>query len=188
MNTDLSDPFSWPQLVGYGATLFGVAGFLQKNDNRLRIYITIMSMFLIAHFVLMGSYTAGLSALIASSRWSLTMVPWVKARGYIFVPFYVFVFLLSAFLTYEHWYDFLPAIASIVGTFALFYLHGLKMRLLLLCGGTFWLVHNILAMSYGPALMECFVLTANSIMIIRMAIAQRRVPEEVKGNSFSRFG
>ncbi len=188
MSPDIADPFSLPQILGYCATILGICGFLQKDDLRLRMFISAMSLFLITHFILMGSYSAALACSLAASRWWLTAFPWVRARGHIFAPIYVSGFAATAYFTYEVWYNILPCVASIGGTFALFYLHKLKMRLVLLFGGLLWCIHNILVMSYGPAIMEAFIIVSNVSMIIRMARENKRLSRAIEDNSVGRFG
>lgn len=188
MSGDITDPLSLPQILGYCATVLGITAFLQKDDMRLRGFISAMSVLLITHFILMGSYTAALSAALAASRWWLTIFPWVRSRGRYFVPFYVCAFLTTAFFTYERWFDLLPPMASIGGTFALFYLHRLKMRLVLMCGGSLWCLHNVMALSYGPAVMEAFMIVSNITMMTRMVLEQRKLSRAVEDNKVSRFG
>ena len=52
------------------------------------------------------------------------------------------------------WLSLLPIAASCIGTFSLFFLHGLRMRALMLVGTGLWLVNNLLVGSIGGTLLE----------------------------------
>lgn len=185
---DLYHPLSLPQILGYIATVFGIIGFQQKDDTKLKLYVLAMSGFIVAHFVLMGSFAAALSAALAASRWGLSIFTAVRARAHIFVPLFVLVFTASGYLTYEHWYDALPPFGSICGTFGLFYFTRLKLRLILLFSGTMWLVHNIASLSYGPIAMESFIFLSNAVMILRFWLEDKKLPRDPKDSFLSRFG
>jgi uncharacterized membrane protein (UPF0136 family) len=185
---NIYDPFSLPQILGYIATIFGIIGFQQKDDTKLKIFVLMMSVFIVSHFVLMGSYTAAISAALAASRWGLSIFVAVRARAYIFVPLFVTLFITSGILTYEQWYDALPPIASICGTFALFYFTRIRLRLMLLFGGSLWLIHNVFALSYGPMMMEGFIFVSNAIMIGRFILENKKLPRDPKDSFLSRFG
>lgn len=146
---NIYDPLSLPQILGYIATIFGIIGFQQKDDTKLKIFVLMMSGFIISHFILMGSYTAAISAALAASRWGLSIFVAVRKRAYIFVPFFVALFIISGALTFAHWYDVLPPLASICATFGLFYFTRIRLRLILLFTSSLWLTHNIFALSYG---------------------------------------
>jgi uncharacterized membrane protein (UPF0136 family) len=128
---DIYDPLSLPQILGYIATIFGIIGFQQKDDTKLKIFVLMMSGFIVSHFILMESYTAAISAGLAASRWGLSIFVVVRKRAHIFVPLFVSLFVISGVLTYEQWYDVLPPAASICGTFALFYFTRIRLRLML---------------------------------------------------------
>lgn len=185
---NIYDPLSLPQILGYIATVFGIIGFQQKDDTKLKIFVLLMSGFIVSHFILMESYTAALSAALAASRWGLSIFVAVRQRAHIFVPFFVALFVISGVLTFEHWYDALPPLASICGTFGLFYFTRIRLRLILLFGGSLWLTHNIFAMSYGPMVMEGFIFFSNAIMIIRFSIENKKLPRDPKDSFLSRFG
>lgn len=68
----------------------------------------------------------------------------------------------------------LPIAASCIGTTALFFLSGLRMRLLMLLGTLLWLVNNLAVGSVGGSLLEATIALTNSWTLWRL---WRRPPE-----------
>lgn len=188
MSGSIYDPLSLPQILGYIATIFGIIGFQQKDDTKLKIFVLMMSGFVVSHFILMGSYTAAASAALAASRWGLSIFVAVRKRAYIFVPLFISLFIICAVLTFRQWYDIFPPMASICVTLGLFYFSRIRLRLILLTGNFLWIAHNFFALSYGPLIMESFLLISNIIMIIRFVVDNKKLPRDPKGSFLSRFG
>jgi len=61
----------------------------------------------------------------------------------------------------ELWWNWLPLLASCIGTLALFLLSGIRMRLVMLLGTGCWLVNNILSGSIGGTALELVILVTN---------------------------
>jgi Bacterial inner membrane protein len=160
----LSDLFSVPQLFGYVAFAFGVACFLQKSDLRFKIYMAIECVAYVIHFWLLGVPTAAASSAVSLGR-SLASIrsqsPWVAA-------FFIALALGMGVWLYTGWLSLLPIMASCIGTTALFFFSGIRMRLLMLVGTTLWVVNNILSGSYGGTALELVILSTNSWTIWRL--------------------
>ena len=60
------------------------------------------------------------------------------------------------------------ALTSVLGTFALFFLKGVQMRLVMLGGTALWLVHNYLVGSLGGTVLEAVLCITNLVTIFRM--------------------
>ena len=158
------DWFSPAQCVGYVAFVLGVSSFLQTDDRRFKLFMTGECLAYIAHFALLGNPTAVASSVVSTIRSALalhTQSPWVAAAV---VVANVSVGLMVA----ERLSDWLPLLASISGTLALFLLKGIPMRLLMLLGTTFWIANNIIVGSIGGTALELVVATVNIYTMIRM--------------------
>lgn len=158
------DWFSPAQCVGYVAFVLGVSSFLQTDDRRFKLLMTGECLAYIAHFALLGNPTAVASSVVSTIRSALalhTQSPWVAAAV---VVANVSVGLMVA----ERLSDWLPLLASISGTLALFLLKGIPMRLLMLLGTTFWIANNIIVGSIGGTALEVVVATVNIYTMIRM--------------------
>lgn len=172
----IDDPFSFAQILGYVAGVLGVLAFQTKNDTRMKITVCCSSVFMISHYFLIGAQAAAFVALLAASRWFLSIFSSVRQYARFLVPLYIGLFILIAFLTYERWFDLLPVISCIAGTFALFYFSGLRFRFIMLGATTLWVIHNALAQSYGSFVMELFLFVSNGSMIIRMILDHKKEP------------
>lgn len=155
--TDLAGWFSPAQFLGYAAFVLGMACFLQTDDRRFKIFMALECAAYIGHFALLGQPTAVASTAVSLGR-SIASLRWrTPAVGVFFV-------LLSAGLgawLFEGWLSLLPIAASCLGTTALFFLRGLRMRALMLLGTLLWLVNNLLVGSIGGSLLEACLALAN---------------------------
>jgi len=60
--------FSPAQVVGYIALALGITAFLQKSDDRLKLFNATQGLVYALHFVLLGNLPASTSALLSSLR------------------------------------------------------------------------------------------------------------------------
>ncbi|MGH1398571.1 MAG: YgjV family protein [Alphaproteobacteria bacterium] len=161
-------PFSYIQIIGYLGMMLGVFAFSQKDDARLKALMVCMTLVLVVHFSLLGSYVAAVSSCLAGSRAGLSLVPFVMRRRHWFAALFVVLTCGLSAYTYTRWIDVFPFFTAIFGTFAFFYLRGVRMRMAFVAIGSLWLTHNVLAQSYGPAVMEVFIMSANLVTIYRL--------------------
>lgn len=165
-----------PQIVGYCAMILGICACLQKDDQKMRIIMSIMGVVITAHFYMLTNYTAASMTLLATSRPLLSLFERIKKYRHILVPIYILLSIGLAYTTYLRWFDLLPMIAAINGTIAFFYMSGFQLRLMMACGGILWLTHNILALSYGPAMMEMCLVSANLFTAYRLYQDKKKPP------------
>lgn len=175
----MTDPlhylFNPAQLFGYAAFVLGVTSFLQKDDRRFKIYMSAECLAYAVHFALLANPTAVASSVISLSRSVLslyTKAPWVA-----FVM--VALNLALGLGLVEAWWNWLPLLASCIGTLALFLLSGIRMRLTMLLGTGCWLVNNILSGSIGGTALELVILITN----LRTIYALRRQEAKAATNA-----
>jgi hypothetical protein len=159
------DWFSPAQCAGYVAFVLGVASFLQTDDRRFKLFMAAECLAYVVHFALLGIPTAVASSTMSLLRSALalrTRSGWVAAA--------IVVINLALGLTLatraSAW---LPLMASCLGTLALFLLHGIPMRLVLLFGTGLWIANNVIAGSVGGTALEVVVALVNITTIRRMA-------------------
>lgn len=156
--------FSPAQLAGYAAFAFGMACFAQTDDRRFKILMALECAAYMLHFALLGQPTAVASTAVSLLR-SLASLkarkPWVGVG-------FVLLSLAAGVWLYQGWVSLLPIAASCIGTTALFFLQGLRMRLLMLCGTLLWLVNNLLVGSIGGSLLEACLVASNVWTICRL--------------------
>lgn len=158
------------QLFGYLAFVLGVASFLQKNDRRFKAFMAAECVAYVVHFLLLGIPTAAASAGVSVARSLLSLVTrsvWVAATV-------VAVNLALGYSLATQWWNWLPLVASCIGTLALFLLQGIRMRVLMLLGTLLWTLNNVLAGSIGGTALELVILATNGYTITRMHRAARQ--------------
>ncbi len=160
-----ADAFSLTQLAGYMAFAFGMACFAQTDDRRFKLFMALECAAYVLHFALLGQPTA-----VASTSVSLLRsVASLKARKPWVGLFFVGLSMAAGVWLYSGWVSLLPIAASCIGTTALFFLSGLRMRLLMLCGTLLWLLNNLLVGSIGGSLLEACLAVSNLWTISRLA-------------------
>jgi hypothetical protein len=153
-----------PQLMGWGAFFLGMASFLQTSDRRFKQWMALECAAYVVHFVLLGQWAASASAAVSLGR-SLAAVHYpYKAVGLVFMA----MSLLCGALLYTSWISWLPITASVLGTFALYFLRDIAMRLVMLCGTVLWLVHNYWVGSAGGTVLEGVLCLVNAVTIWRL--------------------
>ena len=158
------DAISPAQIAGYVAFVLGVICFLQRDDRRFKQTMVAQAISYAIHFAMLGAISSMASALIALLRTvlsmyfnSLRMALVVVAINLAVGPWLVHV-----------WTDWLPLIATCIGTLALFLFKGIRMRLVLLGSTLLWLTNTILIGSIGGTALEVMILTANLVTIWRL--------------------
>ncbi len=162
--------FSTPQIFGYLAFVFGVGCFLQKSDLRFKVFMTIECVSYVIHFWLLGNFTASASSAVSVGR----SVAAIRTRSPWVALLFVCLSLACGVWFFKGWLSLLPIIASCIGTTALFLLHGIRMRLLMLVGTCLWLVNNIASGSIGGTMLETTVGLTNAFTIWRLFRDSRR--------------
>ncbi|MBV8379194.1 MAG: YgjV family protein [Paucibacter sp.] len=162
MTTDWLSP---AQCIGYLAFVLGVGSFLQTSDRRFKLLMTGECLAYVAHFALLGNPTAVASASVSTLRSFLSLH--TRAR---WVALAIVAVNIGFGVALAHrWSDWLPLLASCLGTLALFLLAGIRMRLVMLCGTGLWIANNLIAGSIGGTALELVVAVVNSGTIWRMA-------------------
>ncbi len=147
-----------------------MACFLQTDDRRFKSVMALECAAYIGHFALLGQPTAVASTAVSLAR-SVASLKWrTPAVGLFFIALSLG---LGAWL-FQGWLSLLPIAASCIGSAALFFLQGLRMRALMLLGTLLWLVNNLLVGSIGGTLLEACLAVANLRTIAQLWRAERQ--------------
>lgn len=158
---DLLAPAQW---LGYLALGFGVACFLQTDDRRFKRFMALECLSYVLHFALLGQPTAVASSLVSLAR----SVASLRSRSPLLACFFIGLSLaLGAWLA-TGWVSLLPIAASCIGTTALFFLQGLRMRVLMLLGTLLWVANNLIVGSIGGTALELIVAATNGWTIWKL--------------------
>lgn len=181
MSIDFFAPAQW---VGYAAFVLGVASFLQTSDRHFKRLMTAECAAYVVHFAMLGNPTAVASSLVSMVRSWLslhTASPWVAAAV-------VAVNIALGSWLAEKPTDWLPLVASCLGTLALFLLKGVRMRLLMLVGTACWIANNIIAGSVGGTALELVVAAVNVVTIVRLQRQARQAKQLEAASAVSAGG
>ncbi|MEZ9565872.1 YgjV family protein [Vibrio artabrorum] len=158
----VSDFFA--QAVGLFSFVLGLSTFYQKDDKKLKVVMLLLNINHLIHFLLLGSITSAIGALISALRTCTSMYTKSLWAAGLFV-----VLAISGGISFaQHWYQFLPLAGSIIGTYSIFRLSGIALRVGFLLGAFCWLINNLIIGSIGGTLMEISVIGMNLRTIFRL--------------------
>lgn len=161
---------SLAQALGFVSFGLGISSFYQKNDRRLKIIMFIFNLNHLLHFILLGSMVSALSAALSAMRTGSSIY---TSSKYVAIIFLLAGAGLGLYIT-EHWWDLWPVMGTMIGTFAVFMLKGIPMRIAFLIGACCWLINNIIVGSIGGTLLELTLISVNSLTIYRLMRDQKR--------------
>lgn len=181
MPASLHDLLAPAQLLGYLAFVFGVGSFLQTEDRRFKQFMALECLAYVLHFWVLGQPTAVASSLVSLGR----SVAAMHSRSRWLALMFVGLNLGLGCWLFAGWLSLLPLVASCLGTLALFLLHGIPMRLVMLAGTLCWVANNLIVGSIGGTLLELVVVAVNVATIWRMRrTAAQGGPGAAPGSGF----
>lgn len=159
------------QVLGLVSFGLGILCFYQKEDKKLKIIMLVMQANNVLHFGLLGAWTASLSSVLSVARTGLALRTSSRRLAYLFI----LLSLILGVCVSDRWTDFFPVIGSCFGTYALFCLSGIKMRMAFTCGAVCWLINNMLVGSLGGILLEITLLVVNFNTILRIHRSSKKL-------------
>ncbi|MGU5713664.1 YgjV family protein [Aeromonas taiwanensis] len=168
------DSLWFAQGIGLLACLVGATAFMQRQDSKLRLHLTLNGTLMGLHFLLLGSSVAAINCLLCAVR------NWVSGyyRGLGVMVLFLALAWLLVIPQIGHPAQILTLIGTTLSTYALFRLNGVAMRLCMLCSTVCWLTHNIWAGSIGGILQESIFFVINSHTIFRL---YKTTPQDARG-------
>ncbi|MBC6905965.1 YgjV family protein [Saccharophagus sp. K07] len=160
------------QIFGLLSFTLGILCFYQRDDRKLKIMMLLLQLNNVLHYGLLGAWTASLSSLLSVARTGLAIRTKSRRLAYLFM-------LLSIILGIwvgDHWTDMFAILGSCMGTYAVFCLSGIRMRLAFLLGAVFWLTNNIIVGSLGGTLLESTLIIVNLNTIYRLYRQRQKTP------------
>lgn len=169
--------FSLAQALGFVSFALGISTFYQKDDRKLKIIMLIFNMNHLLHYLLLGSMTSALSAALSAARTGTSIY---TSSRYVAAVFIVLGLSLGLSVS-NHWWDMWPIVGTVIGTFAVFMLRGIAMRIAFLVGGVCWLINNIIVGSIGGTMLEATLICVNLLTMYRLVRDEKKaaIPSEV---------
>ncbi len=159
--------FMLSQFLVVIAILFDLLSFQCQSRKYILSCLVIAGLFISAHFFLLSQWTAASLMLLAVSRYLTSIFTQNKKLQHVFMATAV---LVSA-ITFTGPLSILSCIGSCLQTKAAFCQQDKALRLWMIIGTSFWLIHNALAQSPTAVLMEALFISSNLIGYYRFYIA-----------------
>ncbi len=159
------------QVVGIAATVMIIFSFQCKNAKRIMLFQFAGNVLFALHFLLLGAYTGAALNFVGIFRSALYTQRGKKWADRMIWPF-VFsgVAIGLSVMTWDGVWSLLPMLATAITSFA----HRMKdAKLVRWCSfpaSPLWLVYNIVNMSIGGIVTECFAMTSILIATFRYEI------------------
>ena len=122
------------QSVGLIAFGIGISAFVQKNDHRLRTFLTLYCVVIGCHFFLLGATTAAYAAWLSGLRSFVS----TRTRHVGVMCFFLLIVWVLGVPHITQPIQWLTLIGTTLGTWALYREQGIRMRLLMLMGTVCW--------------------------------------------------
>ena len=152
------------QLFGILSFVLGAVCFLQKDDLRFKYFHIILNINHTLHFYLMDAITSAIATFVSILRTAAS----IKISSVYAAIFFIILILAVAYPWVEHWYNWLAVIGGCFGTYGLFCLTGIPMRLMIMMSSFCWLTSNIIVGSIGGIMLETLVLITNISTMVRL--------------------
>ena len=162
------------QLAGLVALAFCIAGFANKNDDRLMVLLISANVAFALMFAFFESWTASALTVLVILR--ITLARKYQGNWQIMLAMLA-VNLVVAWATWKSITDVFPLAAAVFGTVGMFMLRGIPLRIVLGFAALAWMLNNIVIGSVGGTLAEGMVLVTNIITIIRLYRLQKKYPD-----------
>lgn len=174
---DLSLAAVLGQICGLIALGFCIAGFANKNDDRLMVLLISANVAFALMFAFFQSWTAAALTVLVILRIALAR----KFQGsWRIMAVILAINLLVAAVTWQVPTDIFPLTAAVLGTVGMFMLRGIPLRIVLGLAALSWMLNNIVIGSVGGTLAEGMVLVTNVITIIRLHRLRKKYPDVIE--------
>ncbi|WP_297792590.1 YgjV family protein [uncultured Marinobacter sp.] len=165
------------QICGLIALGFCIAGFANKNDDRLMVLLISANVAFALMFAFFESWTAAALTVLVILRIALAR----KFQGsWRIMAVMLAVNLVVAVVTWRVPTDVFPLTAAVLGTVGMFMLRGIPLRIVLGLAALSWMLNNIVIGSVGGTLAEGMVLVTNIITIIRLYRLKKKYPDVIE--------
>lgn len=158
--------FLMAQICGFVAMGITLAAYLQKEDTFVKKFMMVSVFFWGVHYFLLWIMTGVAIIIIWYIRLILSTKYKKSRRSFVFI---ICITLLSWLYTYSWIISLLPVIASILATYAFFFLEQIRLRISFIWVSLLWLIHNLSIWAIAGILNEIMVQVVLIFTVYRMA-------------------
>jgi len=127
--------------TGLAALLLNVSGLVRSCDRTLRLRGGVAAVLWTLNNLLLGAHTAAALSAVSAGRQAVSSVTHSGSARWRLVAClgFIGISLAAALLTWHGWPTLLVAAAATISNYAMFYLHGRKLRIAVLVASTLWM-------------------------------------------------
>ena len=150
------------QLIGFIYMFFLIYSYFQKTANKLLLYQSLAFLFKGIHYFLIGGMSGAITSVISFIR----NLFFTKVSSKLLMLFFIILYLIIGFITYNGFFSILPVAATIFYSFFV-YIKNLKyLRISNLFISFIWLSYNIYLLSYAGILVQLILIISSVFSII----------------------
>jgi len=138
--------------------------FSRKRDTQFKGWLVGQNLLYAIHFFLMGNLAAMVGSTLSSTRTLLSLY----TRSLVVIAILLTANVLLGFWVVKAAWNVIPLTATAIATVAMFRLHGLQLRCVMLLCTILWLINNILTGSIGGTAMESMIAVMSCFTIFRL--------------------
>ena len=154
-------------IIGLCAALVNIYAFFSIADSKIKKILAINSIFFGIHFYMIGAFVACACSIVSGLRFYMALNIKNRKQWIYFALFYVLAGLIEV-NNFSGIFA-LPIIASILGTYSVFNLSGIRMRLCFICGTMCWLVYHSSFLNFSLIMMESIILLGHITVMWRLS-------------------
>ena len=151
-------------MFGHAALLVSLVTFSRKRDTQFKGWLVGQNLLYAIHFFLMGNLAAMVGSTLSSTRTLLSLY----TRSLVVIAILLTANVLLGFWVVKAVWNVIPLTATAIATVAMFRLHGLQLRCVMLLCTILWLINNILTGSIGGTAMESMIAVMSCFTIFRL--------------------
>lgn len=149
-------------LIGFASVSDFFSFQTKKKETTLFLFV-VSSLFISAHYFLLGAVAGGVVTLINASRHFVAIFSSRKSLMY----FFMLAVVAMGIYSYRFVYDMLPIVASVMSTFSSFRATPRNLRIIMMVATSMFLIYNIFVWSPVGIIMELIFLASNIISYYR---------------------
>lgn len=152
------------QTLGMIAFIISLVGYTSTNDHRLKIMMTTGTVILALHFVLFDAWLVATSLAMNTARTWLS----IYRKGLHWFAIVAVAQLVVSVPLIVTARDVFPVVGSLIGSYGLLCLAGVKLRIAMVVTTCCWLVNNLLWGSVGAVLLDALNACAHLYAMFRI--------------------
>jgi hypothetical protein len=152
------------QIVGFAACFVSLNACMRRDEKLFKLAILTSCLLWAVHNAMLGANMAAILSLVAAVRTALSFD--VRNRNWAIVLFGVY--LVLSLSDKNSPFDWLPIVATLTGTYSLFYCKGVTLRIVHCFGAPLWIIHDLHYGSIGGVISQSCMLALSIYTICGM--------------------